>query len=330
MVKDNPWFGVGWGAFEKAYPRYMILDGYPVKLAHNNYLQVWAETGILGLNAFVGLWLVFLYTFWKKVRPGAAGELRGVACGVGAGVIAFLSNSLVDFALYLPTFVYFVYAMLGLLVAVPTEDKKEDKFSFRFSTFPAIALIASVCFFLFLLYRSFMGMTVFMQAEDARNAAFPTQFAVQQGIAEPARAEQHQALRRCIPLLEKSRKYFPLDAETHHMLGDTYLRLYEMEKDIRLLDKAIVTMKRSGELNPLSPQVFNSLATAYWIKGNATGDINMYFKALEAEKRASENFPVNPEFHDRLRQIYESLDMKEQAKEEKKKYRELRKHFHEM
>jgi putative inorganic carbon (HCO3(-)) transporter len=327
MVKDNPWFGVGWGAFEKAYPRYMILGGYPVKLAHNNYLQVWAETGIVGLNAFVGMWLVFLYTFWKKMKPGAAGELRGITCGVGAGVIAFLSNSLVDFALYLPTLMYFVYALLGLLVAVPAENAEEDKFSFRLSAFPAIALMASACYLILLLYKSFMGMSVFMKAEDKRNAVFPTQFAMQRGISPPRPEEQHQALRRCVLLLEKSREYYPLDSEVHHMLGDTYLRLSHVEKNTQLLDKAIAAMKRSGELNPLSPQVFNSLATAYWNKGNATANRDMYFKGLEAEKRASENFPVNPEFHDRLRQIYSSLGMTEQAKEEEQKYRELKKHF---
>ena len=329
MVKDNPWFGVGWGAFEKAYPRHMILGGFPVKLAHNNYLQVWAETGIVGLNPFVGLWLVFLYTFWKKVRPGAAGELRGITIGLGAGVIAFLSNSLVDFLLYLPPFMYFVYAMLGLLVAVPTENTEKDKFSFRFSAFPAIASIAAVCFLILLLYWSFMGMRFFMKAEDRRTAALPTQFAMKRGISPPTPQEQQRVLRQCVPLLEKSREHFPLDSETHHMLGDTYLRLFQMEKSTHLLDMAIVHMKRSGELNPLSPQVFNSLATAYWIKGNTTANRDMFFKALEAEKRASENFPVNPEFHDRLRQIYESLGMKEEAKEEERKYRELKKHFKE-
>jgi putative inorganic carbon (HCO3(-)) transporter len=329
IVKDNPWFGVGWGAFEKAYPRYMILGGYPVKLAHNNYLQVWAETGIAGLNTFVGMWLAFLYTFWRKVRPGAAGDLRGIACGLGAGVIAFLVNNLVDIALYLPPLMYFVYMILGLLVAVPTENEEEDKFSLRFSAFPSIALIAGACLLILLLYRSFMGMIVFMEVEDTRNAAFPTKFAMQKGIPPPTPQQKHAALRQFVPLLEESIEYFPLDSETHHMLGDTYLRLFQMEKSTHLLDKAIVAMKRSGELNPLSPQVFNSLATAYWTKGNATADRDMFFKALEAEKKASENFPVNPEFHDRLRQIYSSLDMTEQAKEEARQRQELKKHFKE-
>ncbi len=326
MVKDNPWLGVGWGAFEKAYPRYMVLGGYPVKLAHNNYFQVWAETGIAGLNAFVGMWLVFLYTFWRKARSGAAGDLRGIACGLGAALIGFMVNSVVDFGLYLPAIMYYVYAFLGLLVAVPTDRDEKDKFVFRFPAFPAVALIVATCFFVGSIYRSYMGLSLFMRVEDERNKAFPTQFAMGKGI-KPDPARQQNVLRESVKLLRRSIAYFPLSGETHHMLGDTHLRLSKMEKKPYLLSDAIRHFERAAELNPLSPEVFQSLATAYWIAGNTTEKAELFQRALEAELRASENFPVNPEYHDKLRQIYESLGMDEKAKEERRKFNELKKHY---
>ncbi len=326
MAKDKPWLGVGWGAYEKAYPRYMILGGYPVKLAHNNYFQVWAETGILGLNAFVGMWLVFLYTFWKKARPGAAGELRGIACGLGAANIGFLVNSLVDFALYLPTLMYYVYAFLGLLVAVPTDRDEKDKFTFKFSAYRALTLIAATCVLVWFVQRSYMALSLYMQVESERNKAFPTAFAIQQGFkADPER--QRRVLRESIGRLERSVAYFPLSGNARHMLGDTYLRLAQMEKTPYLLSDAIRHLERAGELSPLSPEVFESLATAYWTAGNETKKPELFQKALEAELRASANFPVDPGYHDKLRQIYKSMGMHEEAEQERLKSQELKKHY---
>ncbi len=326
MVKDSPWLGVGSGAFEAAYPRYMILGGYPVKLAHNNYVQVWAETGTIGLNAFVGMWLVFLYSAYRKARPGAVGDLRGIACGLGAGGIGFLVNSLVDFALYLPPLMYFVYAIMGFLVAIPSERTEGDKFTFRFSLFAGIGSIVAVCVFLGIVFESYQGLRISLNAKSERNKAFPTEYAREKGIrADPAR--QHQTLREITPLLKESIRHFPYDSETRHILGDVYLQLFSLEKDSRRLDEGVRQLKRAGELSPYSPYVFSSLAMAYWMMGNATGDRELFQKGLEAQLRASENFPVNPEFHEKLRQMYVSLGDKKKANEENLKKIELKKHY---
>ncbi len=326
MVRENPWLGVGWGAFEKAYPRYMILGGYPVKMAHNNYLQVWAETGTVGLNVFMGIWLVFFYTFWRKVRSDAAGDLRGIVCGLGAGVIGFLTQSLIDFALYLPALAYFVFALLGLLVAVPAGPDETDKFSFRLSKSAAAILIVLVFAYLWFLGRSYVGLNLYLRVEGERNEAFPTKFAQERGF-EVDPEKQRKVLTESIPILKKSIKRFPLDADSHQMLGDTYLRLFATENASFLLGEAIKHFERATELAPLSPNAFQSLATAYWAMGNAARKAEMFQKALRAEQRASQNFPVNPEYQTKLAQMCNALGLKEQAQEHNRLATELGKHY---
>jgi O-antigen ligase len=326
MVKDRPWLGVGWGAFEKAYPRYMALGAYPTKLAHNNYLQVWAETGIVGLNAFIGMWLIFAYTFWRKMRADSTRELRGIACGLGAGVFGFLAHSLVDFDLYLPTLTYYVFALMGLLVAIPSTENQEDRFSIRIPKPANAILIMCICLYIVFLYRSFMGLYISDYVESERNNAFPTEYAKKRGF-EIDPALQQRVLKDCIPLLKQAIAYFPLDADTHHMLGDTYLRLAQTGNAAFLLDEAIREFERAAELNPLSPYIFQSLATAYWLAGNKMRKPDMFYQALQAEKRASQNFPVNPDYHAKLAQIYKALDMNEQSQESMQKAQELKKHY---
>jgi len=328
MIRDNPWLGIGWGAFEKAYPRYMILGGYPVKLAHNDYLQVWAETGIVGLNAFVGLWLVFLYSFWRKMRSAATGELRGIACGLGAGVIGFLAHGLIDFDLYLPALAYYLFALLGLLVAVPTGEEAVDRFSIRLPKPGAIILIIVMCLFIWSLWNSFMGKRILIQVESIRNKAFPTRYAVDRGFKTDLQ-KQKDMLAASISLLKESINCFPLDSEAYHMLGDTYLRLAQVENRPYLLKESTAFLEEAARLDPMSPYVFQSLATAYWVTGNQTKKTEMFHRALEAEKKASENFPVNPEFYYKVAQIYKALGMKKEARAKKKEGRPLRKHYKE-
>jgi hypothetical protein len=328
MIRENMWLGVGWGAFEKAYPRYMILGGYPVKLAHNNYLQVWAETGIIGLNAFIGLWLVFLYTFWRKARSCSVGELRGIACGLGAGIVGFLAQSLTDFSLYLPTLAYLVFAILGLLVAIPDSESEKDKFSIRFPNMAGVAGIALTVIYFMFLYKSFVGLNLYVRVEAERNKAFPTELARRQGFKADPRV-QHAVLRNSVVLLKRSVRYFPLDSDSRHMLGDSYLRLAQSEGEPSLLGDGIRQLEQAGALDPWSPYIFQSLAVAYWVAGNTKSEPDLFRKALQAELQASRNFPVNPEFHDKLVQIYKSLGMEKKARAEAALSADLQKHYKE-
>src|SRR5262249_23112864 len=57
MANDAPWLGVGFGNYEEAYPHYALMN-WPLALghAHNYYLNLLAETGVLGLSAYLIAW----------------------------------------------------------------------------------------------------------------------------------------------------------------------------------------------------------------------------------------------------------------------------------
>src|SRR5262249_44818113 len=57
MARDYPWLGVGVGNYETAYPAYALLN-WPLALGHAHmiYLNVLAETGLVGLAAYGILW----------------------------------------------------------------------------------------------------------------------------------------------------------------------------------------------------------------------------------------------------------------------------------
>ncbi len=69
MGRANFWFGVGFGNFETAYPQYNLLN-WQLALghAHNYYLNVFAEAGMIGLVSYLGLWISVIAVTWRARR----------------------------------------------------------------------------------------------------------------------------------------------------------------------------------------------------------------------------------------------------------------------
>jgi O-antigen ligase len=84
MWRANFWSGVGFGDYEPAYPAYRLLN-WPIALghAHNYYLNVAAETGLIGLLAYLLLWGAVFWQTWRVIRraPVSAWQ-RGLAIGL--------------------------------------------------------------------------------------------------------------------------------------------------------------------------------------------------------------------------------------------------------
>jgi O-antigen ligase len=104
MVKDYPILGVGIGAYETVFPTYASGgESYiRVDFAHNDYLQVLADAGIVG--GLLAVW--FIYLVFRAVMRGikAADPLKGaMALAAGAGVFSILVHSLFDFNLQIPS-----------------------------------------------------------------------------------------------------------------------------------------------------------------------------------------------------------------------------------
>lgn len=103
LFGSSPVLGVGLGAFQTAYTAYSDGDGsLAVNAAHNDYLQVLAETGIVG--ALVTLWFITATVVAIK-RGLKARDPRAAAMALasGAGLVALLVHSVFDFNLQLPS-----------------------------------------------------------------------------------------------------------------------------------------------------------------------------------------------------------------------------------
>lgn len=100
IIREYPLFGAGLGAYSLAYTRYDSNSGlFRVEQAHNDYLQVLADAGIIG--AALGIFfLVQLFRMGFARRESEDPFRRGVAIGALTGCFAVLVHSLFDFTLH--------------------------------------------------------------------------------------------------------------------------------------------------------------------------------------------------------------------------------------
>jgi O-antigen ligase len=118
MIADHPVFGVGLGAYPTAYPRYDRGSGiYLVNAAHNDYLQLLCETGIVG-GAVMIVCLSLLARLSISTLKTERHENRGVALGATVGCLGILVHSLVDFHLQNPGAALLCLVLIALLVSV--------------------------------------------------------------------------------------------------------------------------------------------------------------------------------------------------------------------
>jgi O-antigen ligase len=114
MWVDNPWLGVGIGNYEVLYPDY-ALPLWPNALghAHNYYLNIGAEAGLVGLISYLILWGVALLHSWRATRR-RSNLAWGVALGV-LGVIVHLSVHNFFDNLYVHGMYLLAATMLGMI-----------------------------------------------------------------------------------------------------------------------------------------------------------------------------------------------------------------------
>ena len=89
MWRDQPWLGIGFGNYAVVYPLYAVgrwLD--PLGHAHNYFLNIGAETGLVGLTLYLIFWVFTLGLLWQTVRR-SQGFNRAVAIGA-IGIIVHL------------------------------------------------------------------------------------------------------------------------------------------------------------------------------------------------------------------------------------------------
>jgi O-antigen ligase/tetratricopeptide (TPR) repeat protein len=255
LIKDHPLLGTGPGTFAVAFTPYRpagINSHY--YYAHNDYLHVISETGLLTAGIILWLMVALFGTATKKIKAARSRLTLGITlCGLG-GMVALMVHSLVDFNLHIMANAT-VFAVLARLVLSPTgalSTTVRSRSRFQVSTSPSMsftkavataAIIGLFAWSAYWLYGLFMGDYYIGRAKE---------------VAETK--DRNTA----IGAFEKALSHTPDNPEYHRLFGTFYLAFAKGAKEAaikeRLLQKGWAELEQARRASPRNASVYLALA----------------------------------------------------------------------
>jgi len=139
MIRERPFLGFGPDCFGSVYSKFKPVLAEETQMAHNNYLQMWTDSGVFAFICFIWLWFAFckkgftgLFISGEKEEKTVEDNI--ILLGLVTGVTGFLLHSLLDFSLYVPGITTQVFIMMGMGIFISHNRNNNKKSAARDGT----------------------------------------------------------------------------------------------------------------------------------------------------------------------------------------------------
>ncbi|MFN8577130.1 MAG: O-antigen ligase family protein [Candidatus Sericytochromatia bacterium] len=169
---DNPVIGTGLNSFPFVFSYYQQKAGYYSINPHNYYLQLLAETGVMGFFSFMILVLSILYMSFKAFK-NSENIFRGIALGLLVGILSSLIHISVDIDWSVLSIPMVFWIEVGLLIAIyHSVNFKETRFTEinnRFDYIKKYVIIFSSITLIIVPTMNYLSLSKFTEALEAMN-----------------------------------------------------------------------------------------------------------------------------------------------------------------
>lgn len=240
MVQDHLILGKGWGLLELFYPYYQGKALYHPVLkrfrthannAHNEVIEIWSQTGFIGMGIYLWIWIVLIFAGWKTTQfysfENRDDSLWSWALTVGS-IAMFTDNFFGNVSLHFTVPAFLFWWQSGLVMGMVRNEniiknrKGSSDYCFNISTvFSRSILLFLILFLLFSCVWNFR--------REFQEIYYFRGFKVTQSMA-------HQDLARSE--LERAWKWYPREVNTNYELGNTYSRLAQQNIQSGLISQA--------------------------------------------------------------------------------------------
>lgn len=313
MARSNLFLGVGPGNYELFLPAYRTMPrhrawrdlmgerGETAFYAHNEYLEVLAESGVPGLVALLWVVGVVLWLGWRAVAGADSSPTpRVIKASCMAAVAAALVHAFFSFNLQDPTSASHFWVLVGVLAVLSRLDNQragadngsgeQTRMELDLHGWRRLATAGAAAAVLALGLNTGMGLLMgdyhYFQGRKYDRFAQPNRAALSWRRAIEWREHDfryHHMLgkasleagrtRQAVSALLRSVELHPYNASALRLLGSGLQELGQ-------LDKAVKALRRAVRLDPLRPSGYRQLALAYREKGSFANAIETWEQAL--------------------------------------------------
>lgn len=251
MFRNSPLNGVGWGNYGYSFAQFKTMPVLNSLFAHNLFLQMLAETGLLGALFFVLLFAFSVFKYIKLIRDPESRRYRVFNFAMLAAVLGLAAVNMTDFSFYIPAVMFLFF------IAVGSPDNRDAPARAVPLLKPGL-LFPSLALLVFILCLPLLSMSHYERGLRYFKANNLT-------LAE------NEFL--------KSSKLNPISSEVHAKLAEVRFTAYTLSKDKQLLFKAISDEQAALMLSPRNHLYWSDAAWLFWASGDRS-------KAIEAMKTA--------------------------------------------
>lgn len=235
MIKDKPLLGSGIGTFKMNYLDYQaeFLNENPGSIKywtharepHNEYLQIWAELGIIGLGIFLSIIFIFCKLTINYLKKESSDKKKIIVFGLFMGITSFLIHSLFSFPLHVPALSSAFSIILGLSIVYIKDFKFsifKDKQNIKTSKYSKLQILLSVIILVIAI----------MAIDSLAIKPYISEIYFYRGRKNLLEENHGQALSN----FEYAKKLNPYNGKLLLYLGATYFRLDNYERVEELLN----------------------------------------------------------------------------------------------
>ena len=277
MIKKNPLAGWGLGNFVFFYPYFRIKEYFlhpestpTTTHAHNEYLHICSETGIVGLLLFIAVAGSAIFFLARKLRRDSSGDI--LFMGVVGSLVAVLADNIFSTNMRNPSTSMYFWFLLG--ISAGKRINRETGFDFSRILWYTI-LIVSLAMAVFTSFYRILPEVYLKRGIWARESGdvkgaidnylmvssinpynYISRYKLAYAYGEAGMLEESRRT-----YLEIHRKIFPNFAKLNSNLGTVYLMMGQPEK-------ALYHYGIEEKLNPYDVDVLCSTASIYFIYRN--------------------------------------------------------------
>jgi O-antigen ligase len=302
MIKEKPLHGFGLGCFGRMYAKYKLPKAEETQMAHNNFLQIWTELGIIGFLIFLSIFVFYFREMNRKLKNlNSFSPIQKVfILGGYVSVLAFIFHSLGDFSLYIFSVSFILFFLIGISCGVNSQEKELKN--------PGVAIVILSVVSLFLI---FLLSKLFIAEEHY------------------IRAMKSDSPDRAIKELNLSVRYWSWGEDEyrrgyHYILGQIYKQKMFQEK-INFTPEIIKHLKQAVKYDQCRSLYWRELAWVYkelarvsLLKNQREKSIEYMEKSMEYMEEAISCYPTYGLNRLLLGDIYTILGRKEEALQEYK------------
>jgi len=317
LIGDRPLLGVGTGNYAYNIQKHLSQESLTLKQemesetgsehlifrAHNDYLQVWSEAGLVGILLFLVLLIQIMRAVGSLILRYIRGEEDPLVVGLGAAVLATLAHALFSSNFQNPASATVFWVVVGFVwtYSVEPEDRtrlgllntRSDGFSFGVMAVGVVVVVFTVYHGL----RMWQGAIYFQSArtlvirgekeqaletlEASLRYPSPSPFATYEMIGRVAhrlgRFPESQAA------MERSLAFHPNNPGANYYLGRSLVEQGKREAALAYVERAV-------ELEPFRPEYRTTFAIVLGQVGRTDEAVSQVREALSLDPNSKEAY----------------------------------------